>query len=538
MDKSLKDKILTLGIMVVVVLLYFAVSESLLYRDIFLRNFSEMDLNIMLFLQLLLFASSVGMLFINAYGYSIFKESRNLLIALALFLNIIAIGIGVIISVNEQLFITSLDRASAAEMIQLLGLAIIAILLLKLIVVRQDFFSSIPLRFVPILFGVTLLLLAGIYWYFSRGEAGEDLSLVLLYILVFLYFVGYGYKYMLDGDPISRDLLFIGLIHAVTILPGAGLPQDPYRTVIGLLFRVISFFYLLNTFYKHLFTSYLKELEMMNSQRDAYTQGLQRIVEEKTQDLQEANRILEGEIDSAKRLQQSLLPPEEVVFSGASFVSRNIPCERLSGDFYDIYTIDKNKVGMYILDVSGHGINAALMNIYCYQYIRSTSPLIKRFLGDKPHRNLNYLYEEFNKMNFPDDMHIVMMIASYDMAMGTLTFSSGGLNTQPLLVRENGEIRLLSAEPGFPISKLGEFYVPEYKSVNVQLFQGDRILFYTDGLLDERQGIDLTLEDLELILLSTLDESLSAADEAIYARIRDTETELVDDISYFLMQVN
>ncbi len=251
----------------------------------------------------------------------------------------------------------------------------------------------------------------------------------------------------------------------------------------------------------------------------------------------EANRILEGEIDSAKRLQQSLLPPDEVIFSGATFVSRNIPCEKLSGDFFDIYTIDKNKVGMYILDVSGHGINAALMNIYSYQYIRSTSPLVKRYLGDKPHKNLGYLYQEFNKMNFPDEMHIVMMIASYDMNLGTLTYSSGGLNTRPLLVRRNGEIRLLNSESGFPITKLGEFYTPQYKSVNVQLFRGDRILFYTDGLLDERQGINLTIEDLELILLSTMDQPLRSVDEAIYGHMKAFEDTLIDDVSYFLMQV-
>jgi hypothetical protein len=55
--------------------------------------------------------------------------------------------------------------------------------------------------------------------------------------------------------------------------------------------------------------------------------------------------------------------------------------------------------------------------------------------------------------------------------------------------------------------------------------------------LDERQGIDLRVEDLELILLSTLNQPLSAVDQAICAHISSRKESLIDDISYFLMQV-
>ena len=537
MDRDRKDKALSLAIMAVVVLLYFAFRSSLLYRDMFLDRFAHMAVNISLLLQLLVLVTAVGMFFINAYGYTIFKESRNLLISLAIFLYIITVVIGLVVTVNEHIYITDLDKQSAREMILLLNITILSILLIKLFVIRQDYFPKLPLRMLPLLFGGVLVVVLVVYSRFYLGSGfSEHLGLILLYLLIFATVIGYGYKYLIDGDLITKNILFVVIIHALSLSATADL-QDFYCNTVSLTFRVISLFLLLNVFYRQLFTSYLQEVEELNRQREIYTQSLKEVVEEKTQDLLEYNRILEGEIDSAKRLQQSLLPPGEVVFSGASFVSRNIPCERLSGDFYDIYAIDKNKVGMYILDVSGHGINAALMNIYSYQYIRSTSPLVKRFLGDKPHKNLAYLYEEFNKMNFPDEMHIVMLIASYDMSIGTLTYSSGGLNTRPLLVRSNGEIRYLNTESGFPITKLGDFYTPRYKSVHVQLFKGDRILFYTDGLLDERQGIDLRVEDLELILLSTLNQPLSAVDQAICAHISSRKESLIDDISYFLMQV-
>ena len=81
---------------------------------------------------------------------------------------------------------------------------------------------------------------------------------------------------------------------------------------------------------------------------------------------------------------------------------------------------------------------------------------MKRFLGDKPQ---TAYFWEFNKMNFPDEMHIVMLIASYDMSIGTLTYSQADL-IRPLLVRSNGEIRYLNTESGFPITKLGDLHTP------------------------------------------------------------------------------
>ncbi len=227
---------------------------------------------------------------------------------------------------------------------------------------------------------------------------------------------------------------------------------------------------------------------------------------------------------------------KDIVYSRASFVSENFPCERLSGDFYDIYSIDEDKVGMYILDVSGHGINAALMNIYIYNYIRTNSPLIKRLRGDQPHENLRYLYDEFNKMNFPDHMHVVIFIASYDMKKGILSYASGGINVLPILVRQSGGIEMLDDSSGFPICKMADYFTPEYFSAQVQLYSGDRVFFYTDGLLDERQGLDLNDDDLKILLMETLDEPMVAVDRALKELLEPVKNNLVDDISYFILE--
>lgn len=77
---------------------------------------------------------------------------------------------------------------------------------------------------------------------------------------------------------------------------------------------------------------------------------------------------------------------------------------------FDIYRLNEENIGMYVLDVSGHGVSAALMTMFCNNYIKSSEKLIMKYRGLKPHRNLKHFYDEFNKMNFPDEMYMVMFL--------------------------------------------------------------------------------------------------------------------------------
>ena len=183
MDRDRKDKALSLAIMAVVVLLYFAFRSSLLYRDMFLDRFAHMAVNISLLLQLLVLVTAVGMFFINAYGYTIFKESRNLLISLAIFLYIITVVIGLVVTVNEHIYITDLDKQSAREMILLLNITTLSILRIKLFVIRQDYFPKLPLRMLLLFEAFSrrpLLSINGL----SRTGFFEHLGLILLYLLI------------------------------------------------------------------------------------------------------------------------------------------------------------------------------------------------------------------------------------------------------------------------------------------------------------------------------------------------------------------
>ena len=104
-------------------------------------------------------------------------------------------------------------------------------------------------------------------------------------------------------------------------------------------------------------------------------------------------------------------------------------------------------------------------------------------------------------------------------------------------VHRSGEISRLNQSSGFPIVKMGEYFEPEYVDATIDLEAGDRIIFYTDGLVDVRQPFDMMEEDLLELMLRYADRPLSQLHEAINTRIEPFRSDLVDDVSFIILEV-
>ncbi|MBF4695677.1 PP2C family protein-serine/threonine phosphatase [Fusibacter ferrireducens] len=275
----------------------------------------------------------------------------------------------------------------------------------------------------------------------------------------------------------------------------------------------------------------------LQKQFNIYSKYLKRIIDKKTLLVREVNQKIIDELEYAKIIQQSLLPSSKITHRDVSFTSAYHPCERLSGDFYDIYSIDDDNVALYLLDVSGHGISAALMTMLSNNYLKSNERVIKRFRGMHPDKNLKYFYEQFNRMNFPDEMHMVIFYATLNLNTKVLTYCSGGMNCNPIRFKSNGKVEFLDQSKGFPICKLEGFFTPEYTSETIQLQHGDRILFYTDGLTDkEKNNIFDTDEIIELFVTSRNLTSREIND-IIVDKINAQRGVLNDDITYILVDI-
>lgn len=372
------------------------------------------------------------------------------------------------------------------------------------------------------------------FWWFRNKFviSGGIVFLMMVTALIYIkIFFSTNNKYIINLAA-GIFVLMIGHIFRVMV--------STYPTFDMLMFdvyKVVSYLLIYQAIFKYNVSMPFEDLVEAQRQIKMYADNLEKIVEVRTAEVNEANGRLISELESAKEIQQSLLPDKFIEMKGTKFVSGYFPCERLSGDFYDIYEVDDDNIGMYVLDVSGHGIKAGLMTMFCNNYVKSKERLIRRYRGLKPHKNLSNFYEEFNKLHFPEEMHMVIFMAVYNAKNRLLKYSSGGMNTNPIVFNREGRIDYLDESQGFPICKLDGFYKPEYKSVSRFLIPGDRVLFYTDGLVDEQKNGIFTNEELENFLRTSVNNTVEEISGFIEFKIMTKKNVLEDDISYFIMEV-
>lgn len=395
---------------------------------------------------------------------------------------------------------------------------------------------------------IAVLAFAGISWAINvfllrensiamLGSINTGISYMICILLVFMIILDMRTYYTIGNEDYARMLsayvvFFIGMIFS-SFTPEYG--QLSYFC--AMLYHVIGVSLMLKYAYRIYVGDPLRNLQYREDQVQLFAKNIENVIKKKTQEVSSINDRFLMELEYARSIQQSLLPQRKLLIKNTHFVSEYFPCEKLSGDFFDIYKIDDENIGMYILDVSGHGISAALMTMFCNNYIRSTERLIMRFRGLKPHKNLGHFFEEFNKMNFPDEMHMVVFFASYNMTTKVLTYCSGGMNVIPFVVSTDGGIRYLEDSEGFAICKLNGIFTPEYRSATMQLKSGDRVVFSTDGLVDKEKNHVFSQSELEKYICDATHLSLKQLNEKLISNIYPYSGKLSDDITYFIMEV-
>ena len=80
-------------------------------------------------------------------------------------------------------------------------------------------------------------------------------------------------------------------------------------------------------------------------------------------------------------------------------------------------------------------------------------------------------------------MYAVMLYGIFNKKNNEMIFSSGGLNTFPLIYESQGNVKVVE-HTGFPICKFGEEFCNSFNEYTVQLHKGNKVLFYTDGLIE------------------------------------------------------
>ncbi|NLV35602.1 MAG: SpoIIE family protein phosphatase [Clostridiaceae bacterium] len=253
-------------------------------------------------------------------------------------------------------------------------------------------------------------------------------------------------------------------------------------------------------------------------------------IKELYKEMEEQNQKLTNEVRMARDLQMSLLPGPPTD-PRLSFSMIYIPCESLGGDFIDIFYIDDSHLGLYLADVSGHGVQAALLTIF----LRST--LNKKLLD--PAKALDELYYEYNHSKLNQELYIAVFYCIIDLDNKKMAYSNAGLNVVPVVYNDTRfELLML---PGIPISNWME--KPGYVNRTIDLRSGDKLFLYSDGILEmrnrnnEQYGEDRLLEILlhnhtkpKQLLLNIKKSAFEFAD-------KKTANDLMDDVTMALLKI-
>lgn len=182
---------------------------------------------------------------------------------------------------------------------------------------------------------------------------------------------------------------------------------------------------------------------------------------------------IEHELETARRIQASILPRRMPSLPGLSVAARYVPMAAVAGDFYDFLMMDGARLGILIADVSGHGVPAALVASMVKVAFSSQAPH-----AYDPGRVLTGLNEIFcGKL---DGQFVTAGYAFLDPQGGWLRYAGAG-HPALLLVRRTEQKVLVLQENGL---FLGPFQHATYSHVQEPLEAGDRLLMYTDGVVE------------------------------------------------------
>ncbi len=399
---------------------------------------------------------------------------------------------------------------------------------------------------------ISLLILKLVIYYpellpemYVEGKGLTDIKITLEGVVIALYLAAVFFH--LKDYSKKRDRYLVIFSCALIIGIFSELAFTLYIDVYGIynfighLLKFIMYYIIFRvTFIQNIRQPY-HELSVAKDEIKNYADNLDKIVEQRTEQINQIHQHLLDDLEYARDIQLAMLPKRLPNTELAAFEACYCPAERASGDFYNIFKLDETRIGMYIGDVSGHGVSAAMLTVFLNQSIKmkkENSGGTKEVLP--PSEVLTSLFEDFNRTDFKSEVYIVMLYGIFDLSSREFTFASAGLNVPPLIVSASGNVSELKIK-GFPICKFPDGHNMEYRDTSVELKSGDRVLFYTDGLTEAENGERNNYTEARLKAQLKKNKNLELSHYAksitdnVFHFIGDSK--LQDDITFFIMEV-
>jgi len=267
------------------------------------------------------------------------------------------------------------------------------------------------------------------------------------------------------------------------------------------------------------------------------------------QELTHKQDRLEQDLIAAAEIQKSLLPINVNYGEILDVAWRFQPCDKIGGDIFNIIQLNDDHWAIYIIDVAGHGVPAAMVAVTVYQYLQPQSGNLMMRPDDSPDNQpirqpaqvLKFLDQEYPFDRF--DNFFTMNYVVLNVKTGTLISSSAG-HPPPIILREDGTLVQLK-KGGRPIGTIDlRLSMDEpivYEQDQAQIGVGDKLVFYTDGVYEYQNdrsdfyGNQRFHEKLTALKDQSVVDLIEASFEALMAFGKNTAPK--DDVSLLGIQL-
>ena len=186
----------------------------------------------------------------------------------------------------------------------------------------------------------------------------------------------------------------------------------------------------------------------------------------------------EQQLNKARVIQQALLPTRSPTVEGLEFYSYYSSMESVGGDYFDYIELPGNRLGVVVGDVSGHGIDAAVLMSRFSAEARSA-------LKYNPEptvavRELNRAMCELNIQHYVTAVFVIFDLATYQFEL----INAG--HVSPLIVGADGAVaKVQRKRANFSIGFVEEV---DFPGLHRQLNPGERLILFTDGLAEQKNS--------------------------------------------------
>ena len=259
-------------------------------------------------------------------------------------------------------------------------------------------------------------------------------------------------------------------------------------------------------------------------------------------DLSDAYAAIDRDLDGARKFQEGLVPDRHLR-TGSLEVSLLFQSSgHVGGDLVGYFRVSERLLGLYSVDVSGHGVASALITARVASYLSDAAPdrniALEREGDGYRLVDLEEVCARLNAILSADvdsDQYLTMSIAVVDIENGHVDLAHAG-HPSPVIQRADGSVEFHEIF-STPIGLIDE---GAFDSVSFELAPGDRLMLYSDGITECPDRDDALLDDegLEAIMRRNQDrvgpDFVAATVEALVA-YRGSE-DFPDDLSAVLIE--